>query len=86
MERNDYAPTPLQSAALTIPAAGTYLGVSSDTIRRLVRAGTIPHARIGSSIRIRRTDLEAYLDGQTTRQWQPVDGRGQHRDKKPRVA
>jgi excisionase family DNA binding protein len=63
-------------AALSIPEAGTYLGVSADTVRRLVRAGEIPHARIGNSIRIRRVDLEEYLDRRTTRQWQRADGRG----------
>ena len=63
-------------AALSIPDAGTYLGVSSDTVRRLVRAGEIPHARIGNSIRIRHVDLEEYLQEKTTRQWKRVDGRG----------
>lgn len=68
--------TPLQPAAISIPDAGKYLGVSADTVRRLIRSGTIPHARIGSSIRIRRTDLEAYLEAQTSTQWRPADGRG----------
>ncbi|MHC4128113.1 MAG: helix-turn-helix domain-containing protein [Planctomycetota bacterium] len=63
-------------AALSIPDAGTYLGVSSDTVRRLVRAGEIPHARIGNSIRIRHVDLEEYLQEKTTRKWERVDGRG----------
>ncbi|MHC4766003.1 MAG: helix-turn-helix domain-containing protein [Planctomycetota bacterium] len=63
-------------AALSIPDAGTYLGVSSDTVRRLVRAGEIPHARIGNSIRIPRVDLEEYLQKKTTRKWERVDGRG----------
>ena len=63
-------------AALSIPDAGTYLGVSSDTVRRLVRAGELPHARIGNSIRIRRVDLEEYLQERTTRVWKRVDGRG----------
>ncbi|MHC4421483.1 MAG: helix-turn-helix domain-containing protein [Planctomycetota bacterium] len=63
-------------AALSIPDAGTYLGVSSDTVRRLVRAGEIPHARIGNSIRIRHVDLEEYLQDKTTRKWERVDGRG----------
>jgi excisionase family DNA binding protein len=67
---------PLQPAAISIAGAGTYLGVSPDTVRRLVRAGAIPHARIGSSIRIRRADLDEYLDSQTSREWRRVDGRG----------
>jgi len=66
----------IQPAVLSIPQAGAYLSVSPDTVRRLLRSGTIPHARIGNSIRIRRADLEGYLDSQISRQWQPVDNRG----------
>lgn len=66
----------LQPAAVSITDAGLFLGVSADTIRRLIRAGILPHARIGNSIRLRRVDLETYLENQTSRQWQPVDGRG----------
>ena len=70
------AQTVIQSVVLSIPHAGAYLGVSPDTMRRLIRDGKIPHARIGNSIRIRRADLDAYLEGQISRQWQPVDNRG----------
>jgi excisionase family DNA binding protein len=66
----------VQPVVFSIPQAGTYLSVSSDTVRRLVRTGTIPHARIGNSIRIRRVDLDGYLEAQISRQWQPVDNRG----------
>jgi excisionase family DNA binding protein len=68
--------TATEPAAMSVGDAGLYLSVSADTVRRLVRAGTIPHARIGNSIRVRRKDLDAYLDEQTTTQWKPVDGRG----------
>jgi excisionase family DNA binding protein len=68
--------TIMQAAAVSITDAAMYLGVSADTVRRLVRGGAIPHARIGNSIRIRRSDLDGYLDGQISRQWRPVDGRG----------
>ncbi len=68
--------TMIQPAVLSVPQAGVYLSVSSDTVRRLIRNGTIPHARIGNSIRIRRADLDGYLEGQVSRQWQPVDNRG----------
>lgn len=71
--------TSLEPAAISIPEAGRYLGVSPDTVRRLIRAGDIPHARIGASIRIRRIDLDAYLDSQTSSQWRPVAGRGRQR-------
>jgi excisionase family DNA binding protein len=66
----------LEPAALSIADTGRYLAVSIDTVRRLIRSGNLPHARIGNSIRIRRADLDAYLCGQTSRQWRPVDGRG----------
>jgi excisionase family DNA binding protein len=68
--------TAIEPAAISIADAGRYLGVSPDTVRRLIRAGTVPHARVGSSIRIRRIDLESYLSDQTSRQWQPTAGRG----------
>jgi excisionase family DNA binding protein len=68
--------TSFQPVVLSIPQAGAYLNVSSDTMRRLVRSGTIPHARIGNSIRIRRADLDGYLESRISRQWQPVDNRG----------
>ena len=68
--------TILQPAAVSITDAAVYLGVSADTVRRLVRAGSIPHARIGNSIRIRRTDLDGYLESRISREWRPVDGRG----------
>jgi len=71
--------TVLQPAAVSISEAGRYLGVSADTVRRLIHAGHIPHARIGASIRIRRTDLEAYLDSQTSTEWRPTAGRGRQR-------
>ena len=65
-----------ENVALNVTDAGRYLGVSADTIRRLIRTGTLPHARIGNSIRLRRSDLTDYLDAQPTRQWKPLDGRG----------
>ena len=70
------AEIPIQPAVLSVPQASVYLSVSADTVRRLIRRGTIPHARIGNSIRIRRADLDGFLDHQTSRQWQPVDNRG----------
>ena len=71
--------TAVQPAAVSVPEAGKYLSVSPDTVRRLIHAGRIPHARIGASIRIRRADLDAYLDSQTTTEWRPMPGRGRQR-------
>ena len=68
--------TAVQPVVLSVSEAGVYLSVSPDTVRRLIRNGTIPHARIGNSIRIRRADVDGYLERQISRQWQPVDNRG----------
>jgi excisionase family DNA binding protein len=68
--------TVFQPVVLSIPQAGAYLSVSSDTVRRLIRSGRVPHARIGNSIRIRRADLDGYIESQVSRQWQPADNRG----------
>ncbi len=68
--------TVIQPAVVSIPQASAYLNVSSDTVRRLIRKGSIPHARIGNSIRIRLEDLDGYLERQISRQWRPVDNRG----------
>jgi excisionase family DNA binding protein len=37
------------------------LGVSKDTIWRRIRAGELPHHKIGRSVRIRWADVEEYL-------------------------
>lgn len=37
------------------------LGVSERTVTRLVNAGQLPATRVGSQLRIRTSDLEAYL-------------------------
>jgi excisionase family DNA binding protein len=66
----------IEPSVLSIAQAGMYLAVSPDTVRRLIRGGSIPHARIGNSIRIRRQDLDSYVEGQISRQWHPVDNRG----------
>lgn len=36
--------------------------VSTMTVYRLVKTGTLPAIRVGKHLRIRRTDLRAYLD------------------------
>ena len=36
--------------------------VSTMTVYRLVKAGTLPAIRVGKHLRIRRTDLRGYLD------------------------
>ncbi len=67
---------PIQPVVVNIAVAAQYLEVSPDTVRRLIRSGAIPHARIGHSIRIRRVDLDSYVTDQVSRKWRRFDGRG----------
>jgi excisionase family DNA binding protein len=46
---------------LTVAEVADTLRVSSMTVYRLVKAGELPALRIGKNIRIRTTDLDAYL-------------------------
>jgi len=66
----------VQPVVFTINQASAYLSVSPDTMRRIVRSGAIPHARVGNSIRLQRKDVDEYLAARTSTEWQPVDGRG----------
>jgi excisionase family DNA binding protein len=43
-----------------------YLKVTSRTIYRLIRIGELPAVRIGRQWRIRRVDLDRWLDRQRT--------------------
>jgi excisionase family DNA binding protein len=49
---------------LTIPQIVTLLPVSKMTVYRLVHKGELIGYRIGGSVRVRLSDLNAYLAGQ----------------------
>ena len=46
---------------LTVKEAAAFLKLSPDTIYRATKAGTLPHVRIGRSIRLSREALEDVL-------------------------
>ena len=46
---------------LTVKEAAAFLKLSPDTIYRATKAGTLPHVRIGRSIRLSREALEEVL-------------------------
>lgn len=48
---------------LTSTEAARYLRVTPDTIRRLVRQGRLPAARVGDRMRITRAAIDAFLEG-----------------------
>ena len=52
---------------MTRQKAADYLCVSTQTLHRWTSgAPYLPHIRIGGSIRYRKKDLEAFLDGHVT--------------------
>ncbi len=44
------------------PAASAYLGVGQRTLYRLIDQGHIPAYQMGRVIRVRKEDLDAYLE------------------------
>ncbi len=49
---------------LTVPEAAEFLGMAPNTIYIWGREGKLPALKIGSAVRFRRSDLEAFLDSQ----------------------
>jgi excisionase family DNA binding protein len=47
--------------------AGEWLDLSDRTVRRLVHDGELPAVKIGGATRIRRVDLEAYVENLGTK-------------------
>jgi len=50
------------AAYLTLDGAAAELALSERTIRRAIAAGDLPAYKVGKSVRIRRADLEAWLE------------------------
>lgn len=47
-------------AYLPVPGAAAHLSVSEATIRRAIRAGKLPHVRLGRLVRIAVEDLNEF--------------------------
>ena len=54
---------PERPAALSIPAAASYLSISRASIYRLIKAGDLPRVKVGGRSLIRRSDVDALLRG-----------------------
>lgn len=52
---------------LTIADAAELLAVCEFTVRRLIWRGDLPFVRVGRSLRIRRTELEAWIEENSER-------------------
>jgi excisionase family DNA binding protein len=49
----------VEAENLTVEEVAKFLRVSRQTVYTLIRAGKIPHFKIGNKVRVKRTDLEA---------------------------
>jgi excisionase family DNA binding protein len=56
--------TKLESASRLLEAedVADYLGMRTDWVYREVRAGRLPHIRLGRAVRFRRQSIEAWLE------------------------
>ena len=52
---------PRRDPLLDLPAAAEYLNVRPRMVRRLVSERRVPFVRVGRHIRLRQSDLDAYL-------------------------
>jgi len=50
------------SRLLEVEDVADYLGVRTDWVYREVRAGRLPHIRLGRAVRFRRESIEAWVD------------------------
>ncbi len=57
--------TPVTSTGdlFTVEQAADYLNITEHFMRRLIRERRIPFLKVGRLVRLRRTDIEAYLAG-----------------------
>jgi excisionase family DNA binding protein len=54
----------MQSELLTPDEAAVYLRLNPQTTYRLLRGGQLPGVKVGRQWRIRKSTLDAYLNGQ----------------------
>ena len=55
-----------EDTILTIPEVARYLKMSKSKIYDLVSKKEIPHIKIGRNVRIRQTDLQIWMEKQTS--------------------
>ena len=71
--REEMARTPGNDAYLSVAGAATLAAVVPDTIREWIQKGDLGRYHAGRELRVRRSDLEAFL----------TSGRGDHDESTP---
>ena len=57
--------------SLTVPEVAKLLRMSRQTIYNMVKAGDIPHFRVGNKVRFNRADLDALMQTKTVTTGEP---------------
>ena len=73
MSEADLPFDPLET--VTVREAAALLHVSQPTARKYIRNGQLPSLLIGRCRRIRRIDLQAFIEGRLTFTYRPMDNR-----------
>jgi len=50
-----------EAKLMNVEEAASYVGLSSFTVRRLAKQGSLPAAKIGRAYRFKREDIDSYL-------------------------
>ncbi|MDO9486646.1 MAG: helix-turn-helix domain-containing protein [Actinomycetota bacterium] len=61
--RRSATPPTSSGDLLTVEQAADYLNITEHFVRRLIRERRIPFLKVGRLVRLRRSDIDAYLAG-----------------------
>ena len=61
--RRSATPQTSSGDLLTVEQAADYLNITEHFVRRLIRERRIPFLKVGRLVRLRRSDIDAYLAG-----------------------
>lgn len=61
----------MKSEILTLEEVADFLKTSVKTVRRLIGSGELPAFKVRGQLRVRKSDLEAYIDRQLERSGRP---------------
>lgn len=61
----------MEAETLTVQEVAKYLRVSRQTIYTMIRAGKLPHFRIGNKVRFKKADIDAMTNTQPSTQGEP---------------
>lgn len=58
---------PTENSLITREDAAQIMAVGLRTIARFIDTGALPQVKIGRAVRIKRVDLDTFIDARTTR-------------------